>query len=145
MKGEAGILPVEPEELSFNLVAVELIARNVGEIPDVGLAVVLIIPVCLAGRWPIKAQVVLHEVFAKQVFFQIQDLAQVVALHLNVGLANFLAGRRNEGSLLQHEDPFVGVHEKLAGQSEPGNASAEDDDIVMNVGSRFWHLAIVTE
>jgi hypothetical protein len=108
-ESEIGLLEVEPKHLALKLVAIELIRRDVREVPNVRLAVFLEAAVLTSLRLPIKAEVVLHEVFAKQVLFKIQDLRKVVSRKLYGRLTILLQRHREFGPLLKQENGLLGV------------------------------------
>jgi hypothetical protein len=59
-----------------------LIGGNIGKRAEVGLTVILEAVVVASSTFPVEAQVVLHEVLAEQVFFQVEHLREVIAPHL---------------------------------------------------------------
>ena len=64
LKTKVWIFQVQPENLSFQFVPIELVSRDVRYVPYVGLAVILICVILASGRFPVKAEVVLQKVLA---------------------------------------------------------------------------------
>ena len=101
---ELRVLAVQPQQLGFELVAVELIGGDIGKRAEVRLTVVLKAVILPPGTFPVEAQVVLHEVLAEQVFFHVEHLREVIAPHLDGGLADLLPLGWNLSAFLHQED-----------------------------------------
>ncbi len=126
---EVGALAVLFQDRGLELVAVELVGGDVGDLADVGLAEVLPDAAAALGL-PVEAEVVLEEVLPQQVLLHFQHPRVVVAAHLDRGFPHLLLGARDLRLAVDHQDVDVRfLQQQVPGQGQTGEARSNDQDI----------------
>src|SRR5205823_9974493 len=72
LKSKILVFQVQSKQFFFKLVPVQLVTGDVGKTPNIRLAIVFVGVIFAAGRLPIEAKIVFHQVLAKEVLLEIQ-------------------------------------------------------------------------
>ncbi|MGC2742328.1 MAG: hypothetical protein WA672_04015, partial [Candidatus Angelobacter sp.] len=88
MKRKIRTYAIETEQLFLKFISVELVACDIRQISNVGLAVIFVAVVPSSRSLPVKTKVVFHQMFAEQVFFQVQYFGKVRPTDLHRGLSD---------------------------------------------------------
>src|ERR1700687_4864225 len=135
---EARRREVDPQQLRLEHVAVELVGDDVRQVADIGLIEILVAlaGVSRGGVLPIKAQVVLHVMFATELLLYLQHPCVVIAALLHGRLAHLLLGRRQRAPIDQ-QLLLARPQQELAGQAQPGQPAADDQHVHVSVDALY--------
>ncbi len=89
----------------FQDIAVQLIAADVGQFANVGLAEILEISI-LPLRFPVESKVVFEVVLPKQMFLEVEDLGEIIAADLHQGFTDLLLLAGNHKLVVEQQDSF---------------------------------------
>src|SRR5262249_14280302 len=123
---EVRVLQVETQNLTLELVAIQLVGIDVGELENVTLAVMLVAIIHASGCLPVETQIVFEEVLAQQVLFQVKHFCQVICTQLHSRFADLLFGRWKLSAPIDEQDALIGVEQKLAREREACESRADD-------------------